>query len=531
MSVENTQTGSAIPKWLWLILGITFIVYARMLNADFVNFDDDVMVFENPLITSLSGENVKTYFTQPVSGVYQPLTILSLSIDHAIAGMSPKYFHFINVLLHLINVLLVFKLVKSLSKNEFIGLTVAALFGVHGLHVESVAWINARKDVLFGMFYLLGLIKFLKFTDEKDKKQLIYAFIFFLAACLSKPIAVSFTLILPLIHYYRGEGMKEWLKGRNWMVYLPFAATSLFFGVMIYLDQKENIPDNNEMFQGWGRQIVFAGDAITSYLGRTILPVNLSVIYNYPAAKGEAIPIFTLVKAFIALVFIITTFWLLFKNKGLAFGGLFFLANIVFVLQLVPMGVGYQADRFMYIPILGLFWMIAVGMHALIGSKKLPLSSAKYGLGFYVGILGILTLVRTGDWKDSLSLWNATIKVNPDSYIAYNNRGEIYMEMKQWQDAINDFDLSLALGENAKAYYNRGTSYANQMNWKNAEPDLVKSIELDPMFGEAYGNLGVVYMSTLKDSQALECFHKAIELEPDNPMHQSNLELLKSYMP
>lgn len=529
MSTDKAQKSRSIPKLLWVILVITFILYARMLNADFVNFDDDVMVYENPLITALNGENIKTYFTKPVSGVYQPLTMLSLSIDHAIAGMSPKYFHLINVLLHLLNVYLVFKFVRLLSNNETIAIVVAALFGVHGLHVESVAWINARKDVLFGLFYLLGLIKFLRFADEQNKKQLLYAFLFFTASCMAKPIAVSFTLVLPLIHFYRGNGWKEWLVFKNWMVYLPFATTSLFFGIMIYLDQKENIPDNNEMFQGWGRQLIFAGDAITSYLSKTILPVNLSVIYNYPAAKGEAMPFFTILKAMVALIGILASFWLLVKNKKMAFGAFFFLVNIVFVLQLIPMGVGFQADRFMYIPILGLFWMIAIGLQWLIDKKKLSLHSFKYGVGFYVLVLSVFTMIRTGDWKDSLSLWNATIKVNPESYIAYNNRGEVYMEMKQWKEAINDFDQSLAIGDNAKAYYNRGTSYANLMMWSNAEPDLKKSIQMDSLNGEAYGNLGVVYMSTMQDSLAFQCFYKAIELEPDNPMHQSNLELLKSY--
>lgn len=518
-----------LPKILWIILCVTFFSYVRVLNAEFVNFDDDVMVYNNSLITSLSWENISAYFSGPVAGIYQPLTMLSLSLDHAVAGMSPNYFHFINLIIHLINVLLVFRLVKALSGSEMIALTVAALFGVHTIHVESVAWVTARKDVLFGLFYLLGLIKFVRYTEGQDKKQLLWTFVFFIMACLAKPIAVSFTLILPLIHYYKGAGMKEWWSLKNWLTYVPFLVVSLFFGVMIYLDQKENIPDNNTLFQGWSRQIVFAGDAITSYLNRTVLPINLSVIYNYPAEKGEPIPITAISMAVFAFIWVALSIWLLFKNKALAFGSLFFLFNIMFVLQLVPMGVGYQADRFMYIPVIGLFWMMAVGVRQLIVRKKVSLSNVKYGVGVYALLLSLMTLIRTGDWQDGMSLWDATISTNPDSYIAYNNRGELFMESMQWYDAINDFTKSIVIKENEKAYYNRGTSFANLAQWKNAEIDLIKAIQMDTTNGEAFGNLGVVYMNTMNDSMAFECLIKAVQLEPENPVHQNNLNLLKSF--
>lgn len=530
MSDKETKKVNAIPKMLWLILGVTFIVFARVLNAGFVNFDDDVMLYNNPLITSLSWDNISTYFSNPVAGIYQPLTMLSLSIDYAIAGLSPKYFHFINLIMHLINVLLVFKLVASLAKNERIALIVAVLFGVHTLHVESVAWITERKDVLYTMFYLLGLLKFVRYLDLNEKKQLIWTFVFFVFACLSKPMAVSFALVLPLIHFYKGNGLKEWFRPKNWMVYAPFLLTSLYFGLMIYGDQQENVIGHENQFQGWGRQLVFAGDALTTYLLRIIMPVGLSVIYEYPANIGESIPVWSMVKAFTGLLWVVASFWLLAKNKGLAFGALFFLVNVMFVLQIVPMGVGYKADRFVYLASIGLFWMIAIGLDQLVERKALSLSTSNYSVGAYVVLLSVLTLVRTGVWKDGISLWDATIEKNQNSFIAYNNRGELYMETGQWYDAINDFTNSLKLSETGKAYYNRGTTFAKIMSWKNAELDLMKAVELDSTNGDAYGNLGVVYMNTQHDSLALINLTKAVELSPNNAKHQANLDLLKSFM-
>lgn len=530
MSENETKKANALPKMLWVILGITFIVFARVLNAGFVNFDDDVMVYNNPLITSLSWENISTYFSQPVAGIYQPLTMLSLSIDHAIAGMSPKYFHFINLILHLINVWLVFKVVIKLSNKEWVALVVAALFGVHTLHVESVAWVNARKDVLYMLFYFLGLLKFLKYVDTKDRLQLLWTFLFFVMSCMAKPLAVSFALVLPLIHFYKGSGVKEWITAKNWLIYAPFLVVSLLFGMMILGDQQENVVGHESQFQGWGRQLVFAGDAFTTYLLKMIVPLNLSVIYNYPAQVGETLPIVSIVKAAAALVFILVSFWLLKKNKAIAFGMLFFLVNIIFVLQLEPMGVGYKADRFVYVASFGLCWILAMGVDQLFDKKVLSKSSFNIGIGVYVALLSILTLIRTGDWKDGMSLWNATIKVNPDSYIAYNNRGDLYMEQNKWYEAISDFSSSLSIEENVKAYYNRGTSYANLLNWKNAEMDLLKAYELDATNGEVCGNLGVVYMNTQQDSLALNYLEKAVELNPENPNHKANLDLLKSFL-
>ncbi|MCB9195703.1 MAG: tetratricopeptide repeat protein [Flavobacteriales bacterium] len=518
------------PKILWLIIAVTFLCYIRMLDAGFVNFDDDKMVYQNPLITSLSIDNITKYFSEPTVGIYQPLTMLSLSIDHVVAGMSPKYFHFINVLLHVLNTILVFRFIQLLAKDDTIALIVAALFGVHTLHVESVAWINARKDVLFALFYLLALIKFIRYLDNGQKLQLIWSLLFFVLSCLSKPLAVSFTLVLPLIQFYKGEGVKEWMKLKNWTIYFPFAGMSILFGLMIYWHQKENIPDNEQLFQGWGRQVVFALDGVSSYLLRTILPLKLSVIYNYPAKLGEAIPILTFIKAIGAVIWIGLTFWWVRKNRNLAFGSLFFLVNIVFVLQIIPMGVGYQADRFLYIPIIGLFWIIAYQFKQFLERKKMSLATFKSVIVSYTILLSVLTISRTGDWKDSLSLWNATIKVNDQSYIAYNNRGQIYMELKDWNNAIADFTSSIQIEDNVKAFYNRGTSYANIANWKLAEKDLLRSLDMDSMNAEAYGNLGVVYMSLIQDSLSYKYLNKAIELDPENQMHRSNLELLKSYM-
>ncbi|MGZ3975777.1 MAG: ArnT family glycosyltransferase, partial [Flavisolibacter sp.] len=176
-----------------VIVGITVLAFLPVLGADFVNWDDGDY-YDNNFINNLFNPEI---FTRTVQGNYHPLTMFSLAINYAISGKNAWSYHLFNLLFHLVNCALVFRLVYLLSgKNNFIAFVTAILFGIHPVHVESVAWVSERKDVLYGLFFLLGLISYVKYVDEQSKKHYVLSMIFMLLSLLSKPAAVIFPVVL-----------------------------------------------------------------------------------------------------------------------------------------------------------------------------------------------------------------------------------------------------------------------------------------------------------------------------------------------
>jgi protein O-mannosyl-transferase len=262
-----------------LCMGIVAAVYFISLFNGFTNWDDQGYVTGNELIKSLSFDNIKKIFVTPVMGNYHPLTMLSYAVEYSIAGLSPFIYHLTNLLLHVLNTWLVYRVTRGLSANIVISFVTAVLFGIHPMHVESVAWISERKDVLYACFFLSSLIFYIRYVKGGGRKMLFLSLFLFLLSLLSKGQAVSLTIVL--------FGVDFWLK-RQWSLSLitekiPFLLLSLAFGIAaIYVQHSFGYMQVIKLFSFTDR-LFFACYALVLYLYKLILPVRLSCFYPFPA--------------------------------------------------------------------------------------------------------------------------------------------------------------------------------------------------------------------------------------------------------
>ena len=219
-------------KYLWVILLIislawTFLLYFRVISFEFINWDDNAYIYQNKDIKELTISSISKLFSSFYLGMYQPLTMLSFSLEYSFFGLNPSIFHADNLILHLFNVCLVFIFIRNLTGNSLSSFIVSLFFGIHPLHVESVAWISERKDVLYTFFYLLGLISYIQYLKVKETKFWILSIILFILSLLSKSAAVTFPLVLLLLHFYHQRA--EFNLKNTLLKVWPFFILSVLF--------------------------------------------------------------------------------------------------------------------------------------------------------------------------------------------------------------------------------------------------------------------------------------------------------------
>jgi hypothetical protein len=313
-------------------------------------------VYQNQHIKEISWANTKTFFTSFYFGNYGPLTLLSYAFDYRMGRLKPLTYHTTNLLFHLLNCILVFWLVNLLSGAAPVAFLVAMLFGIHPLHVESVAWISERKDVLYSFFFLSSLISYVKYLHKKQTLFYILSLLLFLASCLSKAMAITLPFVLFLIEYLlRHKIDKKTLFGK-----LPFGLISLVFCIITLLTQYGPSHAKPAHLFSFLDNILRAGYGLMFYIYKIILPVRLSGLYPNPQNIGGNYPMVF----FLAPLVIILLILLIIKfrnNRKVIFGTGFFIITILPVLQLLPVGWAIAADRYTYIPAIGIFYLFGEG--------------------------------------------------------------------------------------------------------------------------------------------------------------------------
>lgn len=495
-----------LPRWIVpFILLTTFLAFIPALKAGFVTWDDGGYVNDNQLIRDLS--NLKLILTTPVQGNYHPLTIFSLAINYAISGMEPWSYHLFNLLFHLLNCFLVFRLALLLSKrNIIIAFTTAILFGIHPMHVESVAWVSERKDVLYGLFFLAGLIAYTKYADSGSRKQFNIAILFFLLSLLSKPAAVIFPIVLFCIDLLR----KRKLSYKTIIEKIPFFVLALLGGILTIYAQTSAGATGQDVFS-LGSRILFGFYSIMMYFVKMILPLNLSPFYPLPPIKQDLAPEYFLAPFFfigLAILF----FYTLKKIRPVAFGILFYLVNLLLVLQFFTVGSAIIAERYTYIPYIGLFYALGFCIDRFARSK---LSKASIIIIPVTILLGIVTYKQASVWNDSASLWDQAIKNQPSSK-AYCNRAILFSDENNDSLAIEYYNKAIMMNSvEIEGYTNRGNIYFFQNKLDLAYQDFNKALSINPDFIPALDNMGSLYGKQGQYESAIKYFDKAIALQPD----------------
>ena len=421
--VNRISPGRASAILLFLVAAL----YWPVVLNDWTNWDDPGYVLENDIVQNFPSADAIGILSpaNPVLGNYHPVTIFSLGLDHWLWGNSAAGFHLTNLLLHLLNVWLVFIFIFRWSGQTIPALVAAIAFGIHPLHVEAVAWIPGRKDLLMTTFYLLGLISWLQYLrpSKAGKKYFALALLFFLLSLLSKAVAVTFPLALFLIDMLA----ERKISAKIIIEKIPFVWISLIIGVIAVLAQSDaQSIQGGETDDGPGN-ITAAAYGIFTYLVDFIIPHHLSAFHPYPSADFGALTILHLGSVILILGLALIS---LTKSRPLSIGIAFFLITLLPVSQLIRVGDAILAERYTYLPYVGIVIILSSGVSTWqkrhFASTTGKILAATFAI--WLVFAGWMTIVRTGTWKNSEALWTDVMQKYPKAHIAWINRSAYYLE-------------------------------------------------------------------------------------------------------
>lgn len=515
------------PKYKKLILPsillITVIVFINAIFNGFTNWDDDVYILNNSFIRDFSWNGIyKILFSYTGLGGTR-LTILNFLFDYHFWKLNPLPYHLENLIFHLLNTCLIFILVKKLTNKDIISAITAVLFAVHPMHVESVAWISERKDVLYTFFYLLSLLSYYKYIQNTKKLQWLFlSFLGFFLSWHSKISAASLPFVLLLFDYYysRKLNYKLILEKLPYFLLLIYYLTNIFNFETV---SGGNFHHYTQSFSFFDR-ILMAGYSMGFYLLKFIAPFKLYAVHPYPVKIAGSLPaIYYFATVIVFLIFSLVVFLIIKYKKSrkeIVFGLLFFLITISMFLHIIPIkGVIIVADRYSYLPYTGLFLITGMFFNNLFNNDKLKSSLKKAAsliLTLIIIILGILSFIRTFAWKDSMTLFTDVIMKNPMVEQAYNNRANAKQQNGDYKGAMEDYNKSISINPKLPiSYSNRGITRANMNDLKNALSDLNKAIELKPDYDEAYYNRAITKKALKDFAGMMDDLNLAIKYKKD----------------
>jgi tetratricopeptide (TPR) repeat protein len=557
------STGSfKIPDWApFAVIALTAIIYIRALYNGFASWDDDNYILHNDFIRDFSVQGFKAIFSSFYFANYHPLTTLTYWFEYSLFGLNALPYHLLNVLLHLLNVWLVYKLAEKLSGKKITALLVSLLFAIHPMHVESVAWISERKDVLYTAFYLLSLLMYLRFLKAENKTKFYFGtLIFFICSLLSKSAAVTLPIILIAIDFYKGRKFSMKMIVEK----IPFLLLGILFGILAILSQQstESISDLSLSYPIIDR-IFLITSAVSFYIIKLFAPFGLSAMHYFPETHGGSLPWLY----YASLPFLLILVWLLIRRssyrKEILFGTGFFIIAISVMIQLIPVGFAVTAERYTYVAYIGLFYFIAQRITGL--KKGQSKTIAVTAIIIFTAMFSYQSWNRIGVWKDGKTLFSDVIEKYPESFHAYwirgnmknndedlqgaladfnkslecrpgfvfglINRADVKNKLLDYKGALDDMNVAIKLKNDvSEAYNNRGMAYDGLGDTVNALKDYDKAILINPKLAKAYNNRGVLKANTGNTSGAQRDIDMSISLDKDNADAYSNRGNLKAML-
>jgi tetratricopeptide (TPR) repeat protein len=485
-----------------------------------VNLDDSGYIKDNPDIKSLSAKNIATIFSSFYNANYHPFTTLSYAIEYNLFGLNAKPYHFVNLLIHLLNIFMVFRLIKKVSGKEQVALIVALFFAIHPMHVESVAWISERKDLLYSFFFICGLSTYYEYihaTADRNKLY-VYTILLFLCSLLSKSTAITFPIMLLIFDYYFQRGWKAKVLVEK----IPFFLLSLVFGVINIFSQKSAGAINADLMPDYDLlQRFFVVCFTTSYyIVKLVLPFDLAVLHFAPAE----LPYYY----YLSPLFLILLAFLVYKartmKRELIFGFLFYLVGISLTSQIIPVGYVVVSERYSYVPYIGLFFII--GSFYSVVEEKNSFVQLKPVINYLLAgvtlFFIVITFQRNKVWQNSINLFTDLVKKYPNQAHAHFILAKNLIDVPDLNAALGSMNRSIELDPKmSESYFYRGNIYYGQENYAAALNDYLKAVELNPKYSEAYYNIGVTYNTTKKYQESIEPLTKAISLVPNEYMYQT----------
>lgn len=516
-----------------LILLLTFIVFFSSISNDFVlNWDDENYIMKNPYIQDVSFNMIKNVFTTFYKGNYFPVTSLCYAIEFHFFGANPKPYHIINLLIHIIGVAVVFIFTKKLFRRTDAAIIVALLFGIHPMQVESVAWIAELKNVLYGLFYMLSLLYYLKHIENTNKyKYLIFSFLFFLLSDLSKSAATTIPIILFLIDFY----YRRKLTYKTIIEKIPFFIVAAIIGIAAIFAQMEAhaLRDISSVFSKFDIFLLSSYQTLV-YLIKLFVPINLCAFYYYPVSSSAMSWEFY-VSPVILILIAFGAYKLKTLKREIIFSLLFFLIGISIMLQFIAFSGVLVAERFVYTPYIGLFFIIAQVFCYY--KDKIFKSSIPYKPMLivvycsFILFLCITTINRIPVWKNAVVLFTDVIEKNPGGDFGYQYRGVAKGLSGDFKGCIEDQNKAIEINPKyPEAYYSRGLAKMTLKDMKGAFDDFQKATELIKEYPDAYNNMGNIMLKYKQFDKALSYYDLVIQYNPKHSLAFYNKGACYYYM-
>jgi tetratricopeptide (TPR) repeat protein len=514
----------------WKIVGVcvflavaVWFIYGQTLQYEFVNYDDEDYVTANAQVSrgvTLGG--IVWAFTHMHSANWHPLTWISHMVDCQFYGLNPGGHHLTNLLLHAANAILLFFLLRQMTGAFWRSAFVAALFAVHPLRVESVAWVSERKDVLSGLFFLLTLMAYVRYTRAPDRKR--YLLVLLLGACglMSKPMLVSLPLVLLLLDYWplqrlpslslaSAENRK--ILARLLLEKWPLFLFSIASSVVTIIAQRGAMQPIWRV--GFAARLGNSAIAYADYIRQMFWPKDLAVMYPWYAERLQPSRI-ALAVALLAIICLAV--WLLRRRRYLATGWLWYLIMLVPVIGLLHVGNQSSADRYTYLPLIGLFIALTWGVAEL--AARLPCRRVLFsGLALVViASLVFLARIQAAYWQDGETLWTHALAATTRNIIAEGNLGDaLYRFKNKPEEAWVHFEKSLRINRHQPELLSSvGVFYLESGRVDTARSHFEEALAIEPNFADAHYNLGNLYLQIGEAPEALIHYQRALDTKPDD---------------
>jgi len=544
------------PRVGILLAAAVVVAYLPALDAQFLNWDDDSFVVQNPHVHGLSLAAARWAFSTFHGGNWNPFAWLSHALDCTLFGLDPSGHHAMNLAWHVANTVLVFVALRSLTGAMWPSAAVAALFGLHPLHVESVAWVAERKDVLSTFFFLVGLAVYAPWARTGNLRWYAAVVGAFVLGLLAKPMVLTFPCVLLLLDHWPLRRL-GWDALREKLPLLGLAAAGAWITVVAQrsaqafaLAESIALPD----------RIANALVSYVRYLKLTVWPMGLSPVYSHPALEGPPLTVATIAGAGLLLVAMtVLAIGLARSRPHLLVGWLWYLGTLMPVIGLLQVGGQAMADRYTYVPLIGIFLAVVWEVAALpIWEPARRREAAIAVVGCVLALLGVRTWQQAQVWHDSWTFWRYTLAANPRAAVAYYALGGMYAKEGRVDEAIHAYRRCLKLRPSAvnahneagnllvqrgrlaaaaahyrKAIAGRPVAAEDHSNLANvlqrqgnsaaARRHLEIALRLRPDFAEAYNNLGIIFGEEGRMAEAAEHFREAVRLRPDFAIARGNL--------
>jgi tetratricopeptide (TPR) repeat protein len=517
----------------FLLVAATLATFLPAVHCGFVNFDDTGYIVNNPHVREgLTAGSIAWAFTNTKFCLWIPLTWLSYMFDVHFHGLDPAGHHLTNVLLHCANVVLLFLLLARMTGAPWRSAVVAGLFALHPLRVESVAWVAERKDVLSTFFALLALRAYAIYAEAPRVSRYAVVVLWLALGLMAKPMLVTLPFVLLLLDYWplrrigsaptSGPAASPRSRAMGLLLEkLPLVALAVGMAVLaIVVAQRGGAIETSRSLD------VRLANALVSYvryLGKTFWPARLTSFYPFPDAwpwwqvAGGAL-----------LLGVLGVSALLVRRRCpyVTVGWLWFVGGLVPAIGLIQAGNQAMADRFTYVPMMGLLVAIVWGAHEILGRTPARASALAVVAVLVLAVLGTLSRRQVAYWKDSRTLFAHAVEVTPDNWVAHNNLGNALATEGRPEEAIAHFDEALRLQPSyADAQFGLGVALAAQGKFDEAIAQYERALELDPTHVQAHNNFGVILLARNDVEGALDQFIAAVRLEPDVGPPLANLRL------